>query len=209
MTARARGRPSLEKRENRRLPGGQRRRITGERRPVLIPGIVLVLIWLALWGTLEPGMVLLGVLVVTVIVRLFPLPPTKFEFELHPWRLVVLVLRFGADVVVASLQVAWLAVRPAPPRGGISLVQLTTDSDLIQTLTALAVSLVPGSLIVEADPDRRTLTIHVLDYGRRPPEMFVAQVLAQEARLRAAVGNRRSGAQSRAPLPNRSWGALR
>ena len=45
-------------------------------------------------------------------------------------------------------------------------MQLESDSDLLEALTALAVSLVPGSLIVDADSHDRTLTIHVLDAER-------------------------------------------
>ena len=46
-------------------------------------------------------------------------------------------------------------------------MQLASDSDLLEALTALAVSLVPGSLIIDADSETRTLTIHVLDAEHR------------------------------------------
>jgi len=48
---------------------------------------------------------------------------------------------------------------------------------------------VPGSLIVDADSENRTLTIHVLDAEHRSMADFAAQVLAQERRIRLALGD--------------------
>jgi multicomponent Na+:H+ antiporter subunit E len=66
-------------------------------------------------------------------------------------------------------------------------VQLVNDSDLVQHLTGLAVSLVPGSLIINADPERRTLLIHLLDVEHDPKEQMTRNVLAQEERIQAAL----------------------
>jgi len=149
----------------------------------------LLVVWIALWGRISVPLVVVGLALSLLVLVLFPLPPIEFSFGLHPWRAVVLVVRFAADVVVASLQVAYLALRPRPPATDVVTVFLASDSDLIQHLTALAVSLVPGSLIVDADPAERTLTIHVLYPSPRPPGRFVAEVLAQESRIRAALGS--------------------
>jgi multicomponent Na+:H+ antiporter subunit E len=110
--------------------------------------------------------------------------------------MIVLISRFAADVVAASIQVSYLALRPTAPSTDVVTVQLASDSDLIQHLTALAVSLIPGSLIIDADPDRRTLTVHVLYSSPRPPDAFVAEVRAQEQRFLAALSG---GAARRAP----------
>jgi len=80
-------------------------------------------------------------------------------------------------------------VRPRLPQSRITEVHLASDSDFLEALTALAVSLVPGSLIVDADSGTRTLTIHVLDAHQQSDEQFVAQVLAQEDRIRRALGD--------------------
>jgi multicomponent Na+:H+ antiporter subunit E len=53
----------------------------------------------------------------------------------------------------------------------------------------MAVSLVPGSLIIDADSSTRTLTIHVLDAAQQSDADFAAQVLAQEDRIRRALGD--------------------
>jgi multicomponent Na+:H+ antiporter subunit E len=157
--------------------------------PYLMALIALVLVWMALWGSASLIVILLGVLISAVILLLFPLPVMQFRFGPHPWRTLVLIGRFLWDVVVASVHVGWLAVRPRPPESRVARVRLASDSDLLEALTALAVSLVPGSLIIDADSDTRTLTIHVLDAANQSPADFAAQVLAQEDRIRRALGD--------------------
>ena len=166
-----------------RIPG------SGGWTPYLMTLVVLVLVWMALWGSVSPTVILLGVLVSALILLVFPLPTMYFRFGVHPGRTVVLIGRFLWDVVVASVHVGWLAVRPRPPQSRITQVRLASDSDFLEALTALAVSLVPGSLIVDADSGTRTLTIHVLDSDQQSDEQFRAQVLAQEDRIRRALGD--------------------
>jgi multicomponent Na+:H+ antiporter subunit E len=158
-------------------------------RPYLLTMTALVLIWMALWGSYSLIVILLGIAFSALILLLFPLPTMDFRFGLHPWRMVVLLATFGWDVVVASVQVGWLAIRPRLPQPEVTTVQLESDSDLLEALTALAVSLVPGSLIVDADSHDRTLTIHVLDAERKPMADFADQVRAQERRIRLALGD--------------------
>jgi multicomponent Na+:H+ antiporter subunit E len=157
--------------------------------PYLMALGALVLIWMALWGSASVIVILLGLVTSALILLVFPLPTMMFRFGLHPWRSLVLVATFLWDVVVASIQVGWLAIRPRLPQPQVTTVQLASDSDLLEALTALAVSLVPGSLIVDADSDTRTLTIHVLDAENRSMSQFADQVLAQERRIRLALGD--------------------
>lgn len=171
-----------------RIPG------SGGWTPYLLALVLLVLVWMALWGSASLIVILIGLIVSALILLLFPLPTMVFRFGLHPWRTLVLVTRFLWDVVVASIQVGWLAVRPRLPHSEVTTVRLAGDSDLIEALTALAVSLVPGSLIVDADASTRTLTIHVLDAEKKSMESFADRVLAQERRIRLALGDDDSAA---------------
>ena len=175
--------------------------------PYLLTLVLLVLVWMALWGSASLIVILIGLVVSAIILLVFPLPTMVFRFGLHPWRTLVLIGRFLWDVVVASIQVGWLAVRPRLPQPEVTTVQLAGDSDLIEALTALAVSLVPGSLIVDADAETRTLTIHVLDAERRTMESFGEQVLAQERRIRLALGD--ESTNSRPPSPPPAGGRTR
>ena len=160
-------------------------------RPYLLTMIGLVLIWMALWGSYSLIVILLGVAVSALILLLFPLPTMDFRFGLHPWRMVVLLATFLWDVVVASVQVGWLAIRPRLPQPEVTTVQLESDSDLLEALTALAVSLVPGSLIVDADSHDRTLTIHVLDAERQADDRLRRSGAGSGAADPAGAGRRR------------------
>ena len=80
------------------------------------------------------------------------------------WALLVFAGRFVVELVSASLHVARIAVQPGyRPRGAIIAVRLRVSTDLNLALTAEAVSLVPGTLILEVDRDSGTLYLHVLD----------------------------------------------
>ena len=150
----------------------------------------LTLLWLLMWGEVTPVLVVGGVLVSLVVLVVFPFPKADWGGSFRPWPFLVLVSRFAFDLVVASFEVAWLAVRPRPlGRSAVIQVQLHTRSDLLLVLTGELVSLVPGSLLIELDEDRGIITLHVLD-GDQDLSRVEAQVLAQERRVIAALGSR-------------------
>lgn len=151
----------------------------------------LVLVWNLLWGELTWGNLLGGLLVAGAVLVFFPLPPVTFAGRLRARALLVFAAGFGAELVSASARVAWLAVQPGcRPRGAIIGVRLRVRSDLNLTLTAEAISLVPGTLIVDVDRDAGTLYVHVLDV-RRPQDVADSRqrTLDVERRIVRAVGS--------------------
>jgi multicomponent Na+:H+ antiporter subunit E len=173
----------------------------------LVALVVLVVIWIFLWGSVNPVLIAIGVACSAVVLFVFPLPSLEFRLGVHPAKVAVLIGHFLVDMVLASLKIAWLAVRPRLPRTEVTTVALTTDSDLVQALTALAVSLVPGSLIIEADPEERTLLIHVLDADQTTMQEFADKVRAQESRIVAAFGT--DDPQAAGPVRRRPGTAVR
>ena len=120
----------------------------------------LTLLWLLMWGEVTPVLVVGGVLVSLVVLVVFPFPKADWGGSFRPWPFLVLASRFAFDLVVASFEVAWLAVRPRPlGRSAVIQVQLHTRSDLLLVLTGELVSLVPGSLLIELDEDRGIITL--------------------------------------------------
>ncbi|SDD82990.1 Na+/H+ antiporter subunit E [Glycomyces harbinensis] len=152
--------------------------------------IGLVLVWNLLWGEFTWMNTISGAVIAVAILLVFPLPPVKFGGRLRPLHVIGFFARFFYDLVVASFQVAFLAFRPGEPKSAIVAVELRVKSDLNMTLVAEAVSLVPGSLIAEADQQTGTLYIHML--GVRDAEHLErlrAEVLHVEARLIRAIGS--------------------
>lgn len=146
---------------------------------------MLTLVWVLLMGEVTFGNVLAGVLVALVVQVIFPLPSLVMGVEFRPLAFIVLATRFLWDMATASVQVAWLAVRPGPTVGGVVVdLRLRSDNDLFQTITAEMVALVPGTVVVDLDGARRLLTLHVLDIStRREAEQVRHRVHAQEARV--------------------------
>jgi multicomponent Na+:H+ antiporter subunit E len=145
-------------------------------------------VWVVLWGSWTLLSVVSGVLVAVLVCAVFPLPPLRMRVRPHPVGIVVLLGRFLADVVVASLQVAWTTLRPpAELRNAIVRVPLRTESDVVLSATTLMVSLVPGSVVVEAHRSTHTLYLHALDV-RSPDDVERVRdaVWAQERRIVAA-----------------------
>ena len=152
----------------------------------------LVVLWLFLWDQVSVLSIVTGLVLALLVTRVFYLPPVELPDRVNPLGVLLFIVRFIVDLVRASFQVAWMAIDPRRvPTSSIIAVQLSTKSDLSLTLTALAVSLVPGSLIVEADRQDDILYLHAL--GTETPEdveQVRAGVLAVEERIVRAIGSR-------------------
>jgi multicomponent Na+:H+ antiporter subunit E len=150
----------------------------------------LTVVWVALWGDLSFANVLGGLVVALAVCLLFPLPRLRMRLHVRPLRLGLLILRFLGDVVVASAQVAWTTLQfHRRPRNAVIEVNLRVASDFVLTVVAEMVSLVPGSLVVEARRSTHTLFLHVLDAkDQAGVDRMRAQVLDLERRVVLAFG---------------------
>jgi len=160
-------------------------------RTQIVAVAALVVLWNLFYGRFSVGNLLGGTVVALVVVTVFPLPPVAFEGRIRPLAVLRFLIRFVVDLFTASAQVAWTAVRFGhTPRSAVIAVRLRVRTDLNLTLTAEALSLIPGSLIVEADPASGTLYVHVLDVvDHRDVERARRKVLALEERIVRAVGS--------------------
>jgi len=147
--------------------------------------IVLVVLWMLLWGQFTPLSFVTGLVLAVLVTRAFYLPPIEFSGRLNVWYFALFAGHFFWRLVVGSFQVALQAFSPQPIRGnGVIAAQMVTRSDLIMTLTAIAVSLIPGSLVLEADRERSILYLHVLGAG---PGDSVATARAEVARVERSL----------------------
>jgi multicomponent Na+:H+ antiporter subunit E len=176
-------RPEVDRRDGAVRPA----RLRGVQLPIVV---WLTLVWVALWGHLSALIVVGGVLVALVICLVFPLPPLRLDLRVRPLWLAWLVLRFLGDVVAASVEVAWKTLQfHRQPRNAVIEVDLRTHSDFVLTVVAEMVSLVPGSLVVEARRSTHTLFLHVLDArDMAGVEKMRAAVFALERRVVLAFG---------------------
>jgi len=144
----------------------------------------LVLVWLLLWGHITPANVLSGVLVAVVVVAIAGARRSG-QITLRPFATLRFAAHFGVQLVVATAVVAWDVATPRSRiRTGIVAVPLRGCSDAVATLIADAISLTPGTLTVDVDPEPLTLYVHVLhlrDVERVRRDVRRIEVLAVRA----------------------------
>ena len=150
----------------------------------------LTLVWVALWGNVRPFTIVAGVVVGIVVCLVFPMPRLRMNLHVRPLWLGWLTVHFLADLVVASAQVVRTTLQfHRQPRNAVIEVDLRTHSDFVLTVVAEMVSLVPGSLVVEARRSTHTLFLHVLDAkDQTGVDRMRAQVFALERRVVLAFG---------------------
>ncbi|MGV9375936.1 Na+/H+ antiporter subunit E [Nonomuraea sp. NPDC003707] len=151
----------------------------------------LAVVWVTLWGELSAGNVLGGLAVALVVTWLLPLPVLDPGIRVHPVALVDFLLWFGRDLVVSTVRVVVWVVRPGVPPTQIVRVRLRTSSESMTVMIMVALSTVPGSLVVEAYPEERELVLHVLGRPGDVAEAVRADVAGLESRIVAAFGTRR------------------
>lgn len=165
------------------------RRVRLHEIPLLIG---LIALWCMLWREVTLLSVVSGAIVAILVTRLFYLPPVELAGRFNLWHFAKYLVWFFTSVVVASFQVAWLAMRPRPvPSSSILAMQLHTRSDFLLTLTGLTASLIPGSLIVEVDRYNSVLYLHVFNTtGSEDVERARKQVERIERMLIRSIGSR-------------------
>jgi multicomponent Na+:H+ antiporter subunit E len=124
----------------------------------------LVILWMLLWGSLSLLNLVTGIILALLVTRVFYLPPVELSGRFNVLWAAVFLVRFLGQLTYASFQVAFQALRPRGiSHSSIIAVQLATRSDFVLTLTAIALSLVPGSLVAEVDRDRSILYLHAIN----------------------------------------------
>lgn len=171
------------------VTAARRRRVLLHQIPMLL---WLVVLWMLLWGAFSWLNLVTGLVIALLVTRVFYLPPIQLSGRFNLWWAIVFAVRFVFDLFTASVQVAWIAIDPrTTPRSSVVAVSLRSRSDLIMTLVSIAISLVPGSLVVEADRLRAVLYVHVLN-TRTAEDVTAARasVLGVERRIVRALGSR-------------------
>ncbi|MGI5271206.1 Na+/H+ antiporter subunit E [Nonomuraea sp. CA-218870] len=153
----------------------------------------LALIWVMLWGELSFGTVLGGLATGAVVTWLLPLPALDPGIRFRPLPFLRFLAWFLLDLVMSTARVVIWVLRSGSPPTAIVSTPLRTSSEAMTVMIMVAVTTVPGSVVLAADRERRHLTIHVL--GRSGTEAEVAEVTqlevaALERRIVTAFGTR-------------------
>ena len=158
-----------------------------------LPQLVwLTAVWVLLWGTFSLKSMVGGVLIGVLVIAVFPLPLVEKRLPVRPVRLVRLIGYLAYDLVVSSVKVSWETLRYGPrTTAGIVAVPLQTGSALVAAAVADAVSLAPGTFVLQIE--RRRGICYVYALGIRNPddaERVRREVLALQRRVINALGSR-------------------
>ncbi|MEC5198707.1 multicomponent Na+:H+ antiporter subunit E [Arthrobacter sp. PL16] len=162
--------------------------------------IWLVIVWGALWQDFGPGNLVFGAVIAYAVVNFFYLPPVELTGRFNVLWVVPFLGRFLLQLVTASVEVFWLAVSKGPKlRNAVVAVKLRSHSDFLVTATGHALSLIPGSLVLEVDRSTSTLYLHCLNVAsEEDAEAIRRDVRATEAWLIRIMGTRADFAALRA-----------
>jgi len=150
----------------------------------------LILLWMLLWHQFTPLALLTGILAAIFVTRVFRLPTVELVGRVNLWYAVVFIALFLTAVVMGAISVA-IQVFDFRRQPGAAIVEipLRYADDIVTTHVAVTASLIPGSLVVESDRDRRILYLHVIGLRTRADvDAFRDDVLRWERRIVRAVG---------------------
>jgi len=151
----------------------------------------LVVLWMLLWAQFTVLSFLTGLVVAIFVTRVFRLPTIALSGRINIWFAVLFVAQFLFAVLRGALSVTVQVFDfRRQPGAAIIAVPLRYADDLVMTHVAVTASLVPGSLIVEADRDRRILYLHVIGVRNRADVEHQREgVLLWERRIVRALGS--------------------
>lgn len=154
--------------------------------------IWLIALWMLLWGQFTPLAFVTGLIVAVFVTRVFRLPTVSLGERLNLWHTLVFIVLFLLAVAQGSILVTvqvWNFRRQ--PGAAIVAVPLRYADDLVMTHVAITASLIPGSLVVDADRVRGILYVHVIGTDDAEDiERMLSGVLRWERRIVRAVGSR-------------------
>lgn len=153
--------------------------------------VLLTIVWLLLVGKVTPVTVVGGLLVAFLVAVVFPLPAIRWAGWIHPVGLIRLLVTLIFDLAKASVELALFAFNfRRQPQSGIVAEPLSSDGDLYQVGTGTILSIIPGSVVVDARRRTRTLYMHIFDMSKTTPDEQRRLGLKAELRILRAFGTR-------------------
>ncbi|PZU43671.1 MAG: Na+/H+ antiporter subunit E [Microbacterium sp.] len=150
----------------------------------------LVVLWMLLWAQFTVLSFLTGLVVAIFVTRVFRLPTVELSGRVNLWYAALFVVQFLYAVLRGALSVT-IQVFDFRRQPGTAIIEvpLRYADDLLMTHVAVVSSLIPGSLVVEADRDRHVLYLHIIGVRTIDDvEKQRAGVLGWEKRIIRALG---------------------
>jgi multicomponent Na+:H+ antiporter subunit E len=122
---------------------------------------LLTLAWCALWGAVSAANVLAGLVVGTVVLVASGVQPGLGRIRILP--LLQFVWLVAVDLVGSTIAVAWEVITPADDTDeAIIAVDTDLESRSHFLLLVVAITVTPGTAVVDTDGDTGRLYLHLL-----------------------------------------------
>ncbi len=101
----------------------------------------LLVVWLLLWRSVEPRVLVSGVVVALAILSLFPFQPVRSPLFTRPHRVLGLVLYLAWDLFSSGVRVGWDAARFGPRTKAVIVeAPILVDRDFLVATAANMIS---------------------------------------------------------------------
>lgn len=140
----------------------------------------LTVAWCGLWRDVSAANVLAGAAIAIGVTASGVGPRCRGSVRLIPLGRLTIVVTI--DLVKSTISVAREILTPTDrTEESIIAVQLPSESREHLLLLIVAITLTPGTAVVDADPDTATLYLHLLHHDRRDATVAHAEELARLA----------------------------
>lgn len=130
------------------------------------PVFFLTLIYLVLTSNFALNNIVVGIVVAVIVLLLFRPQPVDLPWKRVPTAVlssIKYIIKLIYDLLVSGIQVARIVLSPTMPiNPGIVAIPTACESDLSRALSAHAITLTPGEMVVEIAEDG-TMYTHMLD----------------------------------------------
>jgi len=145
--------------------------------------LLLTAVYLALTANLQLNNIILGLLLSLLILLLLRPATRAVNWRIWPstsWAMLRYLLVLAYDLIVSGIQVARIVLNPTLPiQQGIIAIPTNCESETAQALSAHAITLTPGEMVVEMS-DEGVMYTHVLDATHAQDNMAEAQQMREQ-----------------------------
>ncbi len=129
-------------------------------------GVVLVAMWILLWGSISLGNIIAGIAVVAVLFLVYPSSrPLRPSLPIRPLAVLRLGWNFALSVLTTNVMLAQAVLGPQRRvHSGLVRVDLCLKDPMLLTMVTYMTALTPGAVAVDIDSsgDHPVMWIHVL-----------------------------------------------
>jgi multicomponent Na+:H+ antiporter subunit E len=146
------------------------------------PIFILTSIYLVLTSNFALNNIVAGIVVAVIVLLLFRPQSENLAWKRLPtavFATIKYIIHLMVDLLVSGIEVARIVLSPSMPiNPGIVAIPTNCESDLSRALSAHAITLTPGEMVVEVKEDG-TMYTHMLDVTDADEQVREAQELRE------------------------------